>query len=198
MQMHTPPPPLQPIIAEAKNGLYHYFGQQNQQHPAPLPHPNNTNPISMPNSYMNSQYVNVNIIQNNDPNELKLMPNLTQIGSNLQNTMSQQQQQQHHNQHQVQNAKLEPHVLHSSTNGIPFMSSCSPFMISSQPNQMLSGSVDSKLSFSGVSEGLLNTSSDGDMAFEDDDQMSQSSIQEKGQSKFQIIEPNFLTLTKLS
>lgn len=30
LQMNTPPPPLQPIADEAKNGLYHYFGQQNQ------------------------------------------------------------------------------------------------------------------------------------------------------------------------
>ena len=31
LQMNTPPPPLQPIIDEAKNGLFHYFGQQNSQ-----------------------------------------------------------------------------------------------------------------------------------------------------------------------
>lgn len=32
---HTPPPPLQPIVDETLNGLYHYFGQQPPQPPAP-------------------------------------------------------------------------------------------------------------------------------------------------------------------
>ena len=170
MQMNTPPPPLQPIIAEAKNGLYHYFGQQNQQHQTSLPPPPMTNAYSTNVTNTSSQYINVNIVQSNNPNELKLMPNLTQIGSNIQNKLSQQHQ-------QIQTSKET--IVNASVNGSSYMNNCSPFL--TPHNQLVSSSVDSKLSFNGT-EGLLNSSSD-DMAFEDDDRMSQCSIQEKGQCK---------------
>ena len=73
LQMNTPPPPLQPIIDEAKNGLYHYFGQQNSQ--------TSVAPLIMPPVFQSNQYVSMRLVQNS---ELKLMPNLTQIPATLQ------------------------------------------------------------------------------------------------------------------
>lgn len=90
LQMNTPPPPLLPITDEARNGLFHYFGQQNQQYQ-----------VTSQNQQQQQQtlngFINVNAqlgngpSQNiNDMSELTLMPNLTQIGSNLQNSIIQQ------------------------------------------------------------------------------------------------------------
>ena len=73
LQMNTPPPPLQPIIDEAKNGLYHYFGQQNSQ--------TSVAPLLLPPVFQSNQYVSMRLVQNS---ELKLMPNLTQIPATLQ------------------------------------------------------------------------------------------------------------------
>ena len=73
LQMNTPPPPLQPIIDEAKKGLYHYFGQQNSQ--------TSVAPLIMPPVFQSNQYVSMRLVQNS---ELKLMPNLTQIPATLQ------------------------------------------------------------------------------------------------------------------
>ena len=86
LQMNTPPPPLLPITDEARNGLYHYFGQQNQQYQATS---------CQQQQQATNGFININNNQLNNGlsqnvlSELKLMPNLTQIGSNLQNSMQQ-------------------------------------------------------------------------------------------------------------
>lgn len=131
LQMNTPPPPLQPITDEAKNGLYHYFGQQNQQYPV-------QHSLPLSNSFSNvNHFVNMSVNQNSS-DELKLMPNLTQIGSNLQNAQQQ--------------------------------NSYSPFMSSNL--QMTNSTGDSELNFN----------EDNNLLSDEDDRMSESSIQEKGQN----------------
>lgn len=151
--MNTPPAPLQKITDEAKNGLYHYFGQQNQIHQSPLP------PIP-PNHYqqqqqITNQFVNMNVIIEKNNSQLKLMPNLTQIGPDLQNSMA--------NTKQI-GLQNSDQILYS-----PFIS---------QNVQMITSSGESDLNFNG-NDSLDNS----DQMNDDDDCLSQTSIQEKGQSK---------------
>ena len=158
--MNTPPPSLQPIVDEAKNGLFHYFGQQNQQQQQQQLLLGKTTPAQTgTHNYqqMSSQFLHMDLISgqqlnSNNNSELKLMPNLTQIGPNLQNSLSQQINKQE-----------------QSLSG----SFLSPFMHQLNPQ-------DTDLNFSDNHSSLDGS----EHMTEDDDRASQASIQEKGQSEW--------------
>ncbi len=170
--MNTPPPPLQPIIDEARNGLFHYFGQLNQQQQQQsLVGKSAINPIQTTmHKYqqMSSQFVNMDLMSGqqlaNNDSELKLMPNLTQIGSNLQNTMSQQ--------------LIKPIQVPNNSLANPSSETSGSFSL--QFMHQLNCNVTQETNFNfNDSRSSLDGSEQMNI---DDDRVNQVSIQEKGQS----------------